>query len=121
MTMMVNGNGFCLSRWFGQADDISSDSVLDQHQREGILNQLNDFLEWASQDKGADILVRVPTGQVRITTKKEEGLCHFLMVLDDSWVSFKFWMNISSMKDLGEKLRANLDKKVDYEALMIGL
>lgn len=115
MAATLNGDAFSLARWF--QPERYANRPEDDFLREEILNDL--YHAQAVAVQGDSTLVRTPLGACCIEPHpQQEGLLVFDYVSNERWERTSFWMNRSSVRDLGDVLRAA--SRADYDAIFVG-
>jgi hypothetical protein len=109
-------NGFSLARWFDSPHDASGPQ--DDAARERVLDDVMHATLVAVN--GDEVLVRTPTGACHIEVVEQQGvdLVMFDHVEDGRWNRVRFWMNASSVVDVGRALRAA--PRIDWMSIMTG-
>lgn len=94
---------FTLARWFQPEEEING--VTHDELREEILSEVQNATAIAV--KGSTVLARTPRGVCAMEAKEVRGckVVTFDMVWNDRWTRQSFWMNASSVADLGAALR----------------
>lgn len=96
-------NAYALARWFdiprdasGPCDDLTRELVLDD-----VMHAT------AVAVSGDDVLARTPLGACMMRTNDDDTcpLVFFDHVRNDRWTRVTFWMNASSVRDIGNALR----------------
>jgi hypothetical protein len=111
----MNGNPYRLAQWFQIPEDRSGPA--DDFVREEILSEVYRFTEYAISDRA--VIFRTPHGRA-IAEARDNGGCpivDFDYVPDDRVIRLRFWMNASSVADLGERLRAQPEKRRTFDEL----
>lgn len=110
----VVGSVFALARWF--QPERYADRPEDDFVREEVLSEVYRAEAVAVHD--GVVLVRTPSGACSIECDDERGLVTFDYMTNASWSRTRFWMNKSSVSDLGDILRAA--PRVDFDSLFVG-
>lgn len=117
MSTSVQGSVFALARWF--QPERFANRPEDDFVRDEILNDLYDAEAVAVC--GDTVLVRTAKGACMIE-KRDAGcrsaLVNFDYVSNERWERTSFWMNESSVRDLGETLRSK--PRADFDAIFVG-
>jgi hypothetical protein len=113
---MITGSAFALARWF--QPERYADRPEDDFVREEILSEVYNAEACAVHD--GTVLVRTPSGACCIEKIDADGspLVTFDYVSNTNWTRTKFWMNASSVRDLGDRLRAV--PRASFDALFVG-
>ena len=106
---------FALARWFTEHRDVSGPQ--DKFVREDILIDLDNFTAWAPCHNG--VALRTDMGSAFIDPHEDHD---GIMVIDytrhDRWGSrVQFWMNASSLRPLGVKLRAHKNLRTTADCI----
>jgi hypothetical protein len=114
---MSGGNAYSLAQWFDMPRDCNashSDEI-----RERILNEAYQFTAFGVFEN--EVLLKTPNGRVLCTAKKIQGcsVVEFDWVETRKWARVTFWMNESSVKDLGEKIRKSPEKRCSFDELFV--
>lgn len=115
MSTTLNGRVFDLARWFDIPIDANSE---DHPAREEILGAV--WQATAVGVAGGRVIVKTPLGACIMERAEIQG-CPVVMfdhVCDDRWTRTRFWMNASSVKELGERLRQL--PRAPFDALFVG-
>jgi len=89
-----------------------------EFEREEILNQAYNFEKFAVRD--GVVVIKHPDGRIRLTEEAGLGLILITSFPDDDTEGVKtFWMNISSLHDLGNKLRVSDQRRVSPDTIWI--
>lgn len=112
----MNGSAFSLARWFQM--ERYANRPEDDFVREEILTEVYQAERVAVS--GKTVLVKTPNGACMIERRDVDGspLVFFDYVENARWTRTNFWMNASSVRDLGERLRSV--PTGDFNALFIG-
>lgn len=112
----LTGSAFALARWFG--GEQYANGPQDDFTRERLLSSLYDGTHVACS--GDTVLVKTPLGACMIEVERHGAgkLVHFDFVNDTTWERIRFWMNASSVEDLGAHLRTL--PRADFDALFVG-
>jgi hypothetical protein len=114
---MLKGNAHSLAQWFMMPADCNRPQ--DDEVREKVLNEVYSFQAYAVN--GDSVLLKTPNGRVMCTSKTVKGcpIVEFDWVPTGMWVRQSFWMNKSSVNDLGTKLRASPEKRRSFDELFV--
>lgn len=99
----MNGSAFALARWFQSSRYVNRPE--DDFVREEVLAEV-----WNAEAVGiaedGTVFVRTPHGACAIEKITEAQIVNFDYVENDRWTRTTFWMNASSVRSLGERLRS---------------
>lgn len=102
-------SAFTLARWF--TAPVNANGSHDDVQREEVLSEV--YQASIVAVSGSTTMVKTPNGVVAIERKAD--LVDFDYVADTTWTHIRFWMNASSVKDLGHVLRSK--PRGDFDSL----
>jgi hypothetical protein len=117
MSTTLVGSAFALARWF--QPERFANRPEDDYVRDEILNDLYDAEAVAV--RGDTVLVRTAKGACMIEKRDvgcKSALVDFDYVSSERWERTAFWMNESSVRDLGEALRSK--PRADFDAIFVG-
>ncbi len=110
----MSGRMNALAQWFLQEIDISTDErPVNEEMRLGILNNL--YLATAVAPSGQTVFVRTPDGRAALDCQDNMVWVDYLP--NHSWSRYRFWMNASSLSDLGDTLRSK--PRTTVESVML--
>lgn len=107
---------FDLARWFQGPRDVSSATPACDEKREETLSEC--YKASKAAVSGSEILFRVSDGVVSAVCDPGSEVVQFTRVYDDSWDIISFWMNKSSVRDLGALVRSRAIPRVDIDNIL---
>lgn len=116
-----------LAQWFQAAKDLSTSGTSDEFAREEYMGEMYNFTHWASHkhDDG-QVVVFLDTPKARFAIepirdqKKFPGVMIVEVLPKDNWSKFEFWVNASSIADLGNQMRARKKDQVHADKIFLG-
>jgi hypothetical protein len=114
------GSTHALAVWFGLATPIHPCTGSDgEATRDRILASVYAFRAFGVS--GRTVIIDGPKGRTLIERKMAKGCPVVVFTHNDrgTWKLSTFWMNASSVRDLGDLLRASPAKRIDFMTLYI--